>query len=176
MSKDTAAGGIRIGCIYSRNEELLRAMSILSVFHWSGNVNEQLAILMLEDEMWMDNFLEASRERLATRNRMMRKMLDDEGIKYFLGSNAGFFLWLDLREFLPPTGTSDKDPWARETALTERLVENEVFITSGQSMSAEEPGFYRLIFSQEESVLQEGMRRYESPKEKKIGYPVIDVQ
>ena len=86
-------------------------------------------------------------------------MLDDEGIKYYLGANAGFFLWLDFREFLPPASSADEDPWVRETALTERLVENRVFITDGQNIFAEEPGFYRLIFSQEERVVKEGLWR-----------------
>lgn len=162
MAKDMAAGGIRLGCVYSRNEELTRAMGTLSMFHWSGNASEHLGILMLEDEKWMDNFLQVSRERLAARNQMVRKMLDDGGIKYYLGANAGVCLWLDLREFLPPADSADEDPWARETALTERLVKNKVFITNGHFMFAEEPGFYRLIFSQEERVVKEGLRRYEN--------------
>ena len=161
MAKGMAAAGIRLGCVYSRNEELIRAMGTLSMFHWSGNANEHLGILMLEAEKWMDNFLQVSRERLAARNQMVRKMLDDGGIKYYLGANAGFFLWLDLREFLPPANSADEDPWARETALTERLVKNKVLITNGHFMFAEEPGFYRLIFSQEERVVKEGLRRYE---------------
>ena len=159
MSKDTAAGGVRIGCIYTRNQELLRAMSTLSMFHWSGNASEMIATTMLEDEKWMDGFLQLSRERLANRNKMVRQILDDEGIKYSLGANAGFFIWADFRPFLPPVSETNDDPWARETALTKRLLENKVFLTDGQTMSAEEPGWYRVIFSQEERVIKEGLRR-----------------
>ena len=159
MSKDTAAGGVRLGCIYTRNKELLSAMSMLSMFHWSGNASEMIGTLMLEDEKWMDDFLQLSRERLADRNKMVRQILDDEGIKYYLGANAGFFIWVDLRPFLPPASEANDDPWAKETALTKRLLENKVFITNGQDMSAEEPGWYRLIFSQEERVIKEGLRR-----------------
>ncbi len=159
MSKDMAAGGVRIGCIYTRNKELLSAMSIVSMFHWSGNASEMIATLMLEDEKSMDNFLQLSRQRLANRNKMVRQILDDEGIKYYLGANAGFFIWVDFRPFLPPASETNDDSWARETALTKRLIENKVFITDGQNMSAEEPGWYRIIFSQEEQVIKEGLRR-----------------
>ncbi|KAK0508915.1 hypothetical protein JMJ35_008286 [Cladonia borealis] len=159
MSKDTAAGGVRIGCIYTRNKELLSAMSTLSMFHWSGNASEMIATMMLEDEKWMDDFLRLSRERLAHRNKMVRQILDDEGIKYSLRANAGFFIWADFRPFLPPASEANDDPWARETALTKRLLENKVFLTDGQTMSAEEPGWYRVIFSQEERVIKEGLRR-----------------
>ena len=86
-------------------------------------------------------------------------MLDDEGIRYYIGANAGFFLWLDFREFVPPASSADKDPWVRETAL---LVENRVFITDGQNTFAEEPGFYQFIFSLEERVVKEGLWRYET--------------
>ena len=160
MSKDMAAGGVRIGCIHTRNRELLRAMSTVSLFHWSGNLSETMGILMLEDEKWIDGFLQLSRERLAARNKMVRGLLDEEGIKYHLGANAGFFLWVDLRAFLPPAIKDDEDQWAREAALSKRFIANKVYLTDGQNMNAEEPGWYRLIFAQEERVIREGMRRY----------------
>lgn len=50
MSKDTAAGGIRLGCFYTRNKELMAAMSSVTQFHWSGIANERVATSMLEDE------------------------------------------------------------------------------------------------------------------------------
>lgn len=103
---------------------------------------EIVATSMLEDEKWIDGFLQLSRDRLAA------------GIKYYLGSNAGFLLWIDLRPFLP------EQTWAGENALTERLIANKVFITDGQAMAAEEPGWYRLIFSQDERVVEEGLERY----------------
>lgn len=154
MSKDTAAGGLRLGCIYTQNKDLMQAMMSISNFHWSGSANEKVGALMLEDEKWMDGFLQLSRERLATNNKIVRKMLDDEGIEYYLGANAGFFLWIDLRKYLP-----GGDAWAAENELTKRLFQNKVFLTDGQGLSAEEAGWYRLIFSQDLKVVKEGIRR-----------------
>ena len=160
MSKDTAASGIRIGVIYTRNNELLRALSALSNFHWSGSANERVATLMLEDESWMDDFLNRSRSRLAARNKLVRQILDDEGIQYRKGANAGFFLWVDLRPFLSvPSNASTDERWKAEDELSRRLIENKVYITSGKDMSAEEAGWFRVIYSQHERVIREGLNR-----------------
>lgn len=160
MSKDAGASGIRMGVIYTRNSELLRALSAVSPFHWSGSANERVAILMLEDESWMDDFLLRSRERLASRNILVRQILDDEGIQYRKGANAGFFIWIDLRPFLAvSSNASSSERWKAEDELMERLMKNNVYITNGRDMSAEEPGWFRVIYSQDERVIREGLKR-----------------
>ena len=133
-------------------------MSSITQFSWVGGPNEAIASAILEDEQWLSTFLELSRERLAARNKLTRKILDEAGIKYHLGANAGFFLWVDLRPYLP-TGAEFADGWAREKALMERLLEKKVFVTNGQELSAEEPGFFRVIFSQDDRVIKEGLKR-----------------
>lgn len=159
MSKDMACGGLRLGCIYSRSKTVIEAMSATSMFHWSGNLNEKMATLMLEDQAWMDKFLEQSRQTLAHCNQLARKLLDEAGIKYAAGSNAGLFLWLDLRPHLDKI-PSDQDPWLAEDALTGKMIANGVYVTNGKSLTAPEPGWYRLIFSQEEEAVREGISRY----------------
>lgn len=160
MSKDTAASGIRMGVIHTRNSELLSALGSISAFHWSGSANERVAILMLEDESWMDDFLRRSRERLAARNILVRQILDDEGIQYRKGANAGFFIWADLRPFLSvQADASLSERWEAEDQLMERFIKNKVYITNGKDMSAEEPGWFRVIYSQDERVIREGLKR-----------------
>ena len=159
MSKDMAAGGLRLGCIYTRNERLLRAISATSPFAWSGNLNEKMAATMLEDEPWMDDFLEKGRRVLARHNSLARKLLDEAGIKYHLGANAGLFLWIDLRPWLRSVQMDKEDPFAGEDELTAKLIENGVFITNGKELSAEQPGWYRFIFSQEEDLVRVGVER-----------------
>ena len=36
---------------------------------------------------------------------------------------------------------------------------NKLYLTEGQGLTAEEPGFFRLIFSQDERTLRAGMKR-----------------
>ena len=162
MSKDLAGGGLRLGCIYSRNQEVLRAMSVLGPFHWSNSGSERLATLMLEDVEWMDGFLERSRERLAAHSRMVRKLVGEEGIQCYKGSNAGLFLWIQLfPEFSEGDMARDgfREGWLCEDRMTQALLENGVFLTPGKEMNAEEPGWYRLIFAQDEVCVREGIRR-----------------
>ncbi len=162
MSKDMAGGGLRLGCIYSHNEDLLRAMSIISPFHWPASSSERIATLMLEDIGWMDGFLDESRARLAVHSRMTRKLLDDAGIEYYKKSNAGLFLWMNLfpsfsKGYLVEDGF--KDGWACENEMTHALIKNGVYLTSGKDMDAEEPGWYRLIFAQDERIVKEAVKR-----------------
>ena len=74
----------------------MRAMNSITQFHWLGMANERIAITMLEDEQWMEKFLDTSRKKLAASNKVMRQLMDDAGIKCSHGSNAGFFFWADL--------------------------------------------------------------------------------
>ena len=160
FSKDYAASGIRMGCIYTRNTEIMDAMGAITQFHWSGGANERVATLMLESEEWMDRFLELSRSRLASRNVLVRKILDDAGIDYHRGNNAGFFFWVDLRPFLPSIESQEpEDQWAREEMLMKRFLEQKVFVTNGRALQASEPGWFRIIFSQDERVIREGLKR-----------------
>ena len=184
FSKDLAASGLRLGVFHTHNKDVMQAMSAIIGPHWSGPLNQRVARLMLDDEAWTDNFLQTSQKKLAERNVFTRQLLEKNGIDYMEGANAGFFLWIDLRRFLkkhnPPKGAADAqgnlaadisneianlkvgDGWDAENALTKRMFEHKVFLTSGQSMFAEEPGWYRLIFSQDKHVLEEGVKRYVS--------------
>lgn len=81
MSKDFAAGGLRLGCMLIKNKELMRAMSAICQFHWSGGPSQEIATTILEDEKWLDGFLKLGRERLAARNKLTRQLLDDMGVK-----------------------------------------------------------------------------------------------
>ncbi|MDI1490388.1 MAG: hypothetical protein OHK93_001590 [Ramalina farinacea] len=163
MSKDMAAGGIRLGCLWTRNADLMRAMMVITNFHWSGNANEKIASLMLEDEKWMDWFLDLSRSTLAQANTLSQQLLSEHGIGFQEGSNAGLFLWVDLRKWCkkvdPTLKLGDDGFWAGEEALTKILASKKILLTNGKDMDAEEPGWYRFIFSQEEHVVREGIKR-----------------
>lgn len=121
---------------------------------------------MLEDEKWLDSFLKLGRERLSERNKLTRSILDDMGVEYHHGANAGFFIWADLRLFLPSNEEAAKilnkeitSEWQREEALVKKFMDNKVYITDGHGLKAEEPGYFRIIFSQEEKVIKVGLKR-----------------
>ncbi|KAI7156417.1 PLP-dependent transferase [Hortaea werneckii] len=169
LSKDFAAGGLRIGCLYTRNRELWRAISAMSQFSWIPVASELLASQLLEDDAWLEGFFARSREKLGEGNKLARALLEEKGVRFNEGANAGFFLWIDLRSWLPPASAASggeegeekriEEGKKREKVLVDRMLEKKVFLTPGMDMFAEEPGFFRLVFSLEEEVVREGLRR-----------------
>ncbi|KAI7616548.1 PLP-dependent transferase, partial [Hortaea werneckii] len=178
LSKDFAAGGLRIGCLYTRNRPLWRAVSAMSQFSWIPVASELLACRLLEDDEWLEAFFDRSRERLAEGRKVAGRVLEEKGVPFYAAANAGFFLWVDLRSWLPPLSPPpppagskgeeaeegdgkrvEEGKKEREKVLVDRMLEKKVFLTPGMDMFAEEPGFFRLVFSQEEDVVREGLRR-----------------
>ena len=80
LSKDFAAGGLRLGCIYLRNDELARAMASIGPFHWSGTPNQYIAAKMLEDEGWLEMYQHKARRELAYLNKLTRSLLENADI------------------------------------------------------------------------------------------------
>ncbi|KAL9093006.1 MAG: hypothetical protein Q9165_004144 [Trypethelium subeluteriae] len=159
MSKDFAAAGIRIAMMHTRNQQLLRAMISINQFHWSGAVLEKLAAQILEHEAWITNFVALSKERLLQGNALIRRILNERVVPYLEDANAGFFVWADFGKFLGDYGDDLQDGWRREGELLKAAMERKVYITPGSIVAAERPGFFRITFSQEPSVIEEGMKR-----------------
>ena len=72
--------------------------------------------------------------------------------------NAGRFLWLDVRPFLP-LNEAGGDGWAAEQLLLDRLRRRGVMVGLGKRYFATEPGHFRIVFSVEEAVIREGIQR-----------------
>ena len=70
--------------------------------------------------------------------------------------NAGFFVYVDLSPYIPADGALS--PRNREFALAQRLVDAGVFLHPGEEHSRD-IGWFRLVFSQEEDTLKEGLDR-----------------
>ena len=156
LSKDFASGGLRLGAIYTHNKPLNRALSAVSIFHWCPPVIDIAAAIMLEDEAWIESYVARAREMLTKHSALARQLLDDYGLKYLSGSNAGFFLVVDARPYL----RQGIDGWQAEKELEGRLFQKKVLANSGSSMKAEEPGWFRIVFTLKERPLREGLKRF----------------
>ncbi|KXL48712.1 hypothetical protein M433DRAFT_152206 [Acidomyces richmondensis BFW] len=158
LSKDVGLSGLRVGVLYTVNEELWRAVSALNHFTWPGIATEKLSIKLLEDQDYLATFLAQNRKVLAERSNRAKHLLDEKGIKYAPDACAGVFLWADFRPYLKITG---KEGWEAEAELRRRMLEDrKVMVNPGRMLSAEEPGWFRIITAtKDDAELTEGMRR-----------------
>lgn len=96
---------------------------------------------MFPPEAWVDGYLTTMRERLRVAYRRVTAALDDAAIPY-LAAGAGFFLLLDLRQFLAePSADAEQALWRRI------LDAANVNLTPGAACRIHEPGFMRLCFA-----------------------------
>ncbi|KAH1291815.1 hypothetical protein KXV68_005057 [Aspergillus fumigatus] len=159
MSKDFAASGLRLGCLISRNERFLQAVLSMSRFHWPSHISCSIAAAVLEDQGFVESFLQKSRRLLRSQRDLAARALDEAGIPYAQGAIAGFFLWIDLSKCLDNRIVTSQDGWAAELALSRQLQQIGVEMSTGYAYHNEVPGWFRVIFSLDEESLKEGLSR-----------------
>lgn len=141
FSKDFAASGLRCGVLVSGNKALLAAVDSLSYWACCSGDTQHLLGSLIRDEAWLDAYLSKMPRRLRRAYGEVTAALDREQIPS-VPSQAGFFLLLDLREFL------DEQTFDAENALWRRLLEDSrVNLTPGAACRVAEPGFMRLCFA-----------------------------
>ncbi|KAL4968004.1 pyridoxal phosphate-dependent transferase [Aspergillus stella-maris] len=179
FSKDFSSGGLHLGFTISYNAELRRACSSMLRFHSPSGTAEQIGTAILQDQYFLTSFIEKSNRDLEFSYKLATSVLDEAGIEYVKGGNAGFFLYMDLSPYLAPATTTNKKKTLsgpdREFALAQRFLDNGLFLHPGEE-HCKHLGWFRLVFSHEEGVLREGLDRLvKTVRElKTIGY--VDVR
>ncbi|KAM5377331.1 hypothetical protein ACJZ2D_005150 [Fusarium nematophilum] len=155
LSKDFGAAGLRLGAIITRSRPVLRAIEAAMRFHNPSGASLAIGSAMLEDRVWCRSFIETSRARLAQAYRHVTRGLRDIGIRYLPGSNAGFFVWVDLSPYLPSELDGEGNP---EFALAKSLKSEGVFLHPREEHSLD-PGWFRLVYTQDPRTVTEGLMR-----------------
>nr|Q00379.1 RecName: Full=1-aminocyclopropane-1-carboxylate synthase 2; Short=ACC synthase 2; AltName: Full=S-adenosyl-L-methionine methylthioadenosine-lyase [Cucurbita pepo] len=141
LSKDMGLPGFRVGIIYSYNDVVVRRARQMSSFGLVSSQTQHLLAAMLSDEDFVDKFLAENSKRLGERHARFTKELDKMGITC-LNSNAGVFVWMDLRRLLKDqTFKAEMELW--------RVIINEVKlnVSPGSSFHVTEPGWFRVCFA-----------------------------
>ncbi len=154
FSKDFGASGLRCGLLVSENEQLLKAVDILSNWASVSGHTQYLLGEVVSDEIWVDSYLARARGALGDAYQRVTVALEDQAIPY-IPAGAGFFLVCDLRQYLrEPTWEAERDLWWR------LLEEGNVNLTPGEACHSAEPGFFRLCFaSMPTDAVVTGVRR-----------------
>jgi 1-aminocyclopropane-1-carboxylate synthase len=151
LSKDFGVAGLRLGAIITRSKPILRAVEAVMRFHNPSGASLAIGTAMLEDRKWCRAFIESSREKLAGAYRHVTKGLREIGVDSLAGSNAGFFVWIDLSPYLPSGENA-------EFVLAQKLKDNGVFLHPQEEHSLH-PGHFRIVFTQDPRTVTEGLRR-----------------
>jgi 1-aminocyclopropane-1-carboxylate synthase len=175
MSKDFGANGLRIGCVISQHSPaLISALKNHSLYTFPSSLSDHIACQILENDEWTDWYINENRKRLSENYAMTVKFLNDNGIPYYPGSNAAFFVWANLgtamrqrrlgKEEMTVGDLSLQDSHGKEGAdvtgdIMSRLLEQKVFLASGQAFGSERPGWFRIVFSQPKKYLENGLSR-----------------
>ncbi|RBR17057.1 uncharacterized protein FIESC28_06559 [Fusarium coffeatum] len=155
LSKDFGAAGLRLGAIITRSRPVLRAIQAAMRFHNPSGASLAIGSAMLEDRVWCRSFVDSSRSKIAQAHRHVTSQLKDMGIKYLPGSNAGFFVWIDLSPYLSSELDGELN---QEFALAKRLRQDGVFLHPREEHS-QEPGWFRVVYTQDPRTVTEGLQR-----------------
>jgi 1-aminocyclopropane-1-carboxylate synthase len=160
MSKDFGANGLRVGYIISQhNPAFLKALVEVSIYSYASAVAEIIAANILEDDEWVDNFIETNQSRLSENHSFVVEFLNKHQISYSPGSNAAFFLWVNLGEaYLRGKANQYKDQDITKEVMG-LLLNNRVFLANGSNFGAETPGVFRIVFSHPKPYLEEALKR-----------------
>ncbi|KAF9602569.1 hypothetical protein IFM89_029868 [Coptis chinensis] len=141
LSKDMGLPGFRVGIIYSYNKQVVSCARKMSSFGLVSTQTQHLIASMLSDNDFVERFIEESARRLATRHNVITNGLSQVGIGS-LKSNAGLFLWMDLRRLMKEsTEEAEMNLW--------RAIINEVKlnVSPGSAFHCSEPGWFRVCFA-----------------------------
>ncbi|KNG89076.1 hypothetical protein ANOM_002929, partial [Aspergillus nomiae NRRL 13137] len=135
ISKDYGASGLRVGVLQSRNKNLTDAVSALkppnSLLSWPSFMVQNIWARVLEDTAFLQYFFHTYSERLTKSYSHVRDYMEDHGIEYFRGTNAGLFVWARILPYPDDNGTDEY------SKLKERFLEiclgNGVNIADGDS-------------------------------------------
>lgn len=140
MSKDFGASGLRYGVLYSQNELMLEGLATLSTFSGVSGPIQYLVSEILTDDVFVDSFLEESRQRLVNSYQICTNKLE-EMVLPFVPAEAAMFVYVDFSPLLP------QKTFAYERKLSELMFEVRVVLTPGESQNDTTPGMFRICYA-----------------------------
>jgi 1-aminocyclopropane-1-carboxylate synthase len=156
MAKDYAMPGLRLGALITRSKPLLKAVKSVVRFHNPSGPSVAIATAMLHDRTWVRSFMKLNRERVGEAYTYFTGRLSRIGVRYLSKVNAGLFVFVDLSPWLMDDVGQGKE--VREQELAQRALEKGLFLQPGEE-HALEPGWFRLVYTVERRVMDEGLER-----------------
>lgn len=159
MSKDFGANGIRVGALISQyNDALHQSLVAVGLYTSVSSLSDYVTVNLLSDKAWLETYIPENQKRLSESFKKIATWAQTNGIPYAKGTNAGFCIWADLG-----SKYREKHPDAKEKDVMDLIMkalrEHKVFLASGSEFNAENPGWFRIVFSVSDYYIDEGLRR-----------------
>ncbi|GJJ69679.1 hypothetical protein EMPS_02027 [Entomortierella parvispora] len=161
MSKDFCLNGFRCGALVSPwNKDMIDAMHSIAVFSWMSSTTEAMLTRLLADGKTVDEFTSTNQKRLAASYTFAVDTLRKHQIPY-LPAQGGHFLWMDLRQYIPPAfkAAAAQGDRNQEYLLWRAMLNEGVYVNLGAAFSERKVGFFRLSFSVPIPMLELGLKR-----------------
>ncbi|CAI5468074.1 unnamed protein product [Closterium sp. Yama58-4] len=141
MSKDFGMNGFRVGCLHTKNKDLLAFWQNIGMFAAVSNDTQHALSVMLEDDKFVDSYVSENKRRLKMSYDLLTSAFEASGMQY-QPACAAMFCWLDLRAILSqPTFEAERLLWR------EILDSCKIVITPGEACHYGEPGFFRVCYA-----------------------------
>ncbi|KAK6169538.1 hypothetical protein SNE40_020576 [Patella caerulea] len=156
FSKDFGLSGYRVGCVYSRNQQLIKYFETTAIFAMPAAPILQRLEYLISDTDWVEkDYLPVYQRRLRESFDVVKQRLEKHGIRVY-PSQASFFIWADVTKYMRERS------FKAEEELLSRILQAKVYVMTGQHNYSCEPGWLRIIFSVNREQLNIGLDRIES--------------
>ncbi|XP_055954331.1 1-aminocyclopropane-1-carboxylate synthase-like protein 1 isoform X2 [Patella vulgata] len=156
FSKDFGLSGYRVGCVYSRNQQVIKYFETVAIFSMPAAPILQRLEYLISDTDWIEKeYLPVYQRRLRESFDIVKQRLEKHGIRVY-PSQASFFIWADVTKYLKERS------YKAEEELLNRILQAKVYVMTGQHNFSCEPGWLRVIFSVNREQLNIGLDRIES--------------
>ncbi|KAL7952876.1 PLP-dependent transferase [Trichoderma compactum] len=153
ISKDFGCSGIRLGCLVSQANKVLRtSQAILNNAKLCNGATVMISP-MLSNTSEIGKIVDLNIKRLCRAAQIAIQFAEFHQLEYYKPV-AGLYIWLRL--------SADCATFDDEEALVQRCSQLGVYVGSGADYTEPQPGWFRLTFAIPEDKLLEGLRRIET--------------
>ena len=137
MSKDFGASGLRVGVLYSQNQQLLNAYGSLNMGFQVSNHTQEIVKFILDDKIFVKSFLQQNVMKLKLSYDILKTNLQLLDIHFVEPAGASIFCFVNFRCLLSEVS------FVGERILFNQLADVGVVLTPGESCHCTIPGFFR---------------------------------
>ena len=158
MSKDLGIAGFRFGVIHTRNQDVLKVLSGMSLYTAVPAHIQELGAKMLSDRTWLNEiYFPRNIQRLGNNYARFKSFLETKHQIQVRKASAGFFIWVNFSKFLPKNKTAED-----EINLFNILLEKfKLYIIPGSQMASNDPGWFRIVIAVKQEQLEVFEKRFD---------------